>query len=82
MGLENSRHKSKVLTGVQRQTCVCAVGGGPEEKQRAPRGRCEGRNGPRRARASGRMDGGIVLTRGKDEEEEEEDKQPHIQQGG
>ncbi|KAM7376765.1 hypothetical protein PAMP_006473 [Pampus punctatissimus] len=58
------------------------LGGGPEEKQRAPRGRCEGRIGPRRAQASGRMDGGIVLTRGKDKEEEEEEKQPHIQQGG
>ncbi|KAM7404119.1 hypothetical protein PAMA_004510 [Pampus argenteus] len=55
---------------------------GPEEKQRAPRGRCEGRIGPRRAQASGRMDGGIVLTRGKDKEEEEVEKQPHIQQGG
>lgn len=46
--------------------CECAVGRGPEEKQISPRGRGGGRNGPRQAQNSGQMDGGIVLTRGKD----------------
>lgn len=50
---------------------------------RAPRRHWEGVDPPPRgARASGQMDGVIVLTRGKDEEEEEENSQPHVQQGG
>ncbi|CAB1425740.1 unnamed protein product [Pleuronectes platessa] len=39
--------------------------------QRAPRGRCKGWNGTRWDQASGRMDRGIVLTSGKDDDQEE-----------